>query len=834
MQISFLEASNGLPLSKVITAKETKPYPFVKNVTSHRYDVSDIGELYDLVEKHSALGHCLLKGNPKNDLVDRSRAGSVRRQDLNQLLVLDFDGIEHPAHIPQATYTAADVSRLAEVLVHQMPTQLRDTSYIAQASSSLGFKGNKISMHLIFMLKVALPPATQKLWLTHTNTNIDYFKDQVGLSVNGQSLTYPLDISLADNSKLIFIAPPQFQDNVVNPFASNDDRMTLVRKTNAQLELDHLVNLSPEAVYNSVSDLKNIMRREQGYSRKKEKVSLVNVNNRSEEVLTNPDRMTIQVANMAYTPWVNCNINNGNSAAYYFNLERPNYMYNFKGEPIFEIEKADPDFYASLSDIFDEYFSANGVTCRPVALRDFDTDTYYNGLYDPNKSQFDDSFPLTASSATGIQSFMATHGALMPEIIVDAKIYFDPTEKVPTVDLQQSPMKINLYRRTEYMMNPAPLDSEDRLGVGEAESLKTAVPLIYKLIHHVLGNGDQEFERFINWLAYIFQTRRKTGTAWVFTGVQGTGKGLFYSHILRPLFGSHHVPMKSIQSIEEQFNSYMRSALFMIVDEFHMASASQGTMKMADKLKNQITEPTQTIRAMRSNQIEVPNFCNYIFLTNRADAVKIEETDRRYNIAPRQEKTLIEAHPEIIDNLDNIEHELSLFAGYLQTFKVSERLVKTPVINEAKQLMRQVSLSDTEEFFQSVRTGDLLPFVDVLDIDVNDVMKAGEYMSAKRVVKGWIATSSHPYCMVNLDQMQLIYNVLIATHTTRLSPMQFKKIAMKNGIKSIRKRPHGADRSVHAVRGAEVKWRLDDLERQELINKYFTDPQDKKLLENSQ
>ena len=93
--------------------------------------------------------------------------------------------------------------------------------------------------------------------------------------------------------------------------------------------------------------------------------------------------------------------------------------------------------------------------------------------------------------------------------------------------------------------------------------------------------------------------------------------------------------------------------------------------------------------------------------------------------------------------------------------------------------MRQVSLSDTEEFFQSVRTGELLPFVDVLDIDVNDVMKAGEHISAKRVVKGWIASSKLPYCMVNFDQMQLIYNVLIATHSTRLSPMQFKKMAMK-------------------------------------------------------
>ena len=64
--------------------------------------------------------------------------------------------------------------------------------------------------------------------------------------------------------------------------------------------------------------------------------------------------------------------------------------------------------------------------------------------------------------------------------------------------------------------------------------------------------------------------------------------------------------------------------------------------------------------------------------------------------------------------------------------------------------------------------------------------------------------------------------------------MQFKKMAMKNGIKPVRKRPHGADRTVHAIRGAEVKWRLDDIERQDLINKYFTDPQDRKLLETAQ
>jgi len=45
--------------------------------------------------------------------------------------------------------------------------------------------------------------------------------------------------------------------------------------------------------------------------------------------------------------------------------------------------------------------------------------------------------------------------------------------------------------------------------------------------------------------------------------------------------------MRSLENIEEQFNLYMRTALFLVVDEFRMAdSGSVG--KMADKLKHQL------------------------------------------------------------------------------------------------------------------------------------------------------------------------------------------------------------------------------------------------------
>ena len=71
----------------------------------------------------------------------------------------------------------------------------------------------------------------------------------------------------------------------------------------------------------------------------------------AQEVLQNPDRMTIEDVRVS-EPYVNCNINGGDSGAYYFILTNPHYMYNFKGEPVFEIQKADPEFYKSIFDTF--------------------------------------------------------------------------------------------------------------------------------------------------------------------------------------------------------------------------------------------------------------------------------------------------------------------------------------------------------------------------------------------------------------------------------------------------------------------------------------------------
>jgi len=833
MQLVFIESSNGLRLTKHVSATETKSYPNVKAVTSHHYDVTPSAEgmrdFSSLLRKHSAEGHSLLKGRLKKELNNESRASHTDRNAYAEYIVLDLDSMTVPGFTNKIQLTAADIQRIADSVITQLPPAFQDVTYIAQASSSMGMKGDRVSMHVYIGLQVPLPVKTIKLWLKHINYTVDMFSSQLELSVNGQALKYPLDPSVADNSKLIFISPPDYEDENLDPFQTTDDRLVLVERNQPAIDLAPLLNeVSPEATHQAGIKFKDDLRKRNGLKPKKARLQTTTISGEVQDVLLNPDQMSVQIIDTTSLPFVRCNINGGDSGAYWFNIDDPTYMYNFKDEPVFEIEKADREFYASIFDTYSQELADRGRVARPVALRDFYTDTYYNGLFDPNINQFDDDFPLTPTQKTSIQSFMRSHGRQEPDFIPDAQVVFDPCTDAPSVQMEQTPYYVNMYRKTDYMLKPA---DAPELTYGTAAQLSDVVPLTYKLIHHMLGSGAAETEHFINWLAYIYQTRRKSMTAWIFTGIPGTGKGLFANKILKPLFGHSHVPMKSLENIEEQFNLYMRSALFLVVDEFRMTDAHGGSLRMADKLKNQITEPTMTIRAMRANQIELPSYTNFIFLTNRPDAVKIEPGDRRYNVSPRQETKLEVALPEVIEGIDELETELHTFAGALANFDVDKRMARTCMNNAAKDEMRTVTMSVFEEFCEALQRGNLQYFLDVLEIGLDDTFNTGRIVSAQRFVKAWIADADkHGVSVISVEHLRTVYHTQTEQHPV-IANREFHKRLDRNGLRVQRKRVPGVGRTTEAARGIVVEWTVDNEQLSEVIEQHFDD-QDKRLILN--
>jgi hypothetical protein len=834
LRITFLEATNGLPLSKHYKkGSGFKPYPHVKAVTSHRYDVNVDTGLEDferLIREHSSKGHCLMKGSLKRDLVNESRAGQTNRTELTNLLVLDIDGVRLPKSTNSGDkLTSTDVTFLANQIVAELPIELRDVSYVAQASASLGLKGDKVSMHIFMLLSVAMPAKSVKLWLQDCNFESDIFSEQMELSVNGQSLKYPLDTSVADNSKIIFISPPTFSHVRSNPFETDEDRIVRVDRGQPTLDLASLMSdISPQRCHEKAQKHKDKLRDAAGFSKRQTKIRVATIDNQTEEVLSNPDKMAIAIVDETSFPYIRCNINGGDSGAYYFDMSKPTYMYNFKDEPLFEIEKADKDFYVSIFDRYEERLEEVGHATKPIVLRDYSTDTFFNGVYDPNTKQFAKEYPLTPVAKNNIEDFFMNHGKVPPDFIPDGRVIFDPTSNEEAINFNKIPYYVNTYQRSDYVRNAQ--TPQVPLEIGHGQRIKDTCPLIHTIIYHILGNGDEEYERFINWLAYIYQTRKKTGVSWVLTGTQGTGKGIFYSKILRGLFGTPHVPMKFLQSMEEQFNLYMRDALFLVVDEFHMASASSSAGKMADKLKNQITEPTITIRGMRSNQVEVESYTNYLFLTNRVDAVNIETGDRRYNIAPKQEEKLLDKFPGIAKQLDSgkLEKELYEFAGLMQTYKVDAHLAKTAINNLAKEQMRNVSMSVFEEFCQALKEGKLSYFTDILDINTATVLHSNEIEAAQRLVKSWIATATDPFAVIPMEHLRTVFHVQ-TEQNPRLSQREFTKRMSRNGVETERKRPFGSGKEINQIRGVVTTWQSNELELKRLQESYFTE-HDRKLL----
>lgn len=67
MQLNFLSASNGLSLSKTFSKDSSKPYPLVKEVSSHHFSIKTIEDLTELIKEESTKGHCLLKGSLKKN-----------------------------------------------------------------------------------------------------------------------------------------------------------------------------------------------------------------------------------------------------------------------------------------------------------------------------------------------------------------------------------------------------------------------------------------------------------------------------------------------------------------------------------------------------------------------------------------------------------------------------------------------------------------------------------------------------------------------------------------------------------------------------------------------
>jgi hypothetical protein len=346
-------------------------------------------------------------------------------------------------------------------------------------------------------------------------------------------------------------------------------------------------------------------------------------------------------------------------------------------------------------------------------------------------------------------------------------------------------------------------------------TLKEVCPATYKIILSAVGDERNEIGYFLNWLGFIFQTRKHSGTAWLLHGCQGTGKGLLWNDIIVPIMDRKYCHHQKLDNLDEKFDGWIETKIFSCVDEFRLHDSKQAG-KLFNKLKMYISEPTNTMRAMYKEAVNINLFCNFLFYSNENDPLRLPEDDRRFNIGVRQATSLKQAYgeEEVGQLVIQIREELSVFASVMMHTVCSEDMARTPMDNPAKRALREASADSVDQFVSALKDGDLGFFESVMDDNAG--ANYDYQLSARNLFRAWIRDYQNgEACRVFVSEIKPFYNLLIGKqdHDTKISQMLGHR-----GLNPTSIRRGGRQR-----KGLSIDWNHDNIDT--LVDLYLNDTQ---------
>ena len=325
MKITFLAASDRTRMAKryALSAENgvlsTTPYPLVRRFWSFTRNAADLGQLYALLVTHAEAGHCLLKGQLDRPLRHESRAGRTDPNTPTELLVLDLDFDQGFESIDEFLETIG----------------LGGVSYVLHHSSSAGITARPgLRAHVFVQLSSPVAPAQLKLWLRHLNLTVPGLREQVSLSANGMTLSYPLDVTSCQNDKLLFIADPVVQC-LEDPLVGRRFELCERSAERVALSTEHL---DAGALQRSADALIFELRARAGLPEREPRYIALPGRDR---LLANPEPATVTGVRRA-RGFVYLNLNGGDSWAYYFPESNPEIVYSFKDEPPVPLQQIAP------------------------------------------------------------------------------------------------------------------------------------------------------------------------------------------------------------------------------------------------------------------------------------------------------------------------------------------------------------------------------------------------------------------------------------------------------------------------------------------------------------
>lgn len=694
MQICSLFATK--PLRKVLTRGQTQPYPMVSHFTSEVNNVKDCKDLLTIVKSVSDRNGCLLKGVLDRPLSDESRAGHTSPDTPTEWVCIDVDGL------PGYTSPEDFMTKVG----------LGDVTFVFQYSASHGRKPG-LNCHIFFLLDEPVAPSKLKNWLQVLSTSYKATAAHIRLQASKVALKMPVDMSACQNDKLIYVARPAVEDGAVYSLPE-EQRIGLVSRSR---ERATVMELSPAAHYTVVNPSvlgpgeASVLHIPSDLVCMRERARIVNELRAKEDLPPRHVNRFKTVNGVAYYPnpdpakeyqtksergFVYLNLNGGDSWGYYFPEDHIEYVYNFKGEPVYRLADLIPDLYQRLMAQrmmpTDPAPGMQNATTHPLLFSSLE-DGVCAGEFDAKNQAMKVARRISKEAA---HSFAAKHQIVFdPKTLPLGSIQYRP-DLPPGVTEEDGMFVVNTFVPSEVMTR-------------ELVTQSAPPPTTDRFIRRMMSGDEDLVKRFYHWLAWIVQYRTKTMTAWIFTGVQGSGKGTLFKSVFVPLLGRENAREIYVSNLEEKYNTYMKESLLLMVDEVSVDEHAKRD-EIKNRLKSMITEEYVSVRAMHRDAVNTKTYSSFVLASNDYCPMVIEASDRRYFV------------PEYVkDRLDTsdaihlvLEAETPRLYGYLMGLDIDHELVMFPPMTAAKKDMIQMSATDTENLLLLLQNGDLKGLMDHL------------------------------------------------------------------------------------------------------------------------
>ncbi len=239
-------------------------------------------------------------------------------------------------------------------------------------------------------------------------------------------------------------------------------------------------------------------------------------------------------------------------------------------------------------------------------------------------------------------------------------------------------------------------------------------PTITMLLQRLTGHKVEYYQWVVNWIAGFFQSRRRSQCALVLKGDQGSGKGIFFEHIIKPLFGIDYCIMIDDDRLHATFKNWIYGSLFYNLNEISHDIRTRKAVK--NFIKQLVTDPLLQAEQKYKDSSGVEVFGAVLVTSNELAPLEIETSDRRYTVI-QTDKGLKKDGIDTDRLIQSISRELNPFAAFLLSYRVDWNLFNTALDTPEKRAVVNTTTDKVVLLGHAIKTMDIEFFEPLAEIN---------------------------------------------------------------------------------------------------------------------